>query len=139
MAPSRLYGRPEIDIYKPCDWFNMRSVYIETYGCQMNLADTELLFGHLGRHGYRRTDDPAGADVILVNSCAIREHAEERVVGRLRDLLRHKAGRPDVQLGLAGCMAQHLRDKLLAQLPFVDFIVGPDAYRRLPELLGNPA
>jgi tRNA-2-methylthio-N6-dimethylallyladenosine synthase len=117
----------------------MRSVYIETYGCQMNLADTELLLGHLGRHGYGRTDDPAGADVILINTCAIREHAEERVVGRLGDLVRHKARRPDVQVGLAGCMAQHLRDTLLAKLPFVDFIVGPDAYRRLPELLGNPA
>jgi tRNA-2-methylthio-N6-dimethylallyladenosine synthase len=118
---------------------NMRSVYIETYGCQMNLADSELLFGHLGRHGYQRTDDPAGADVILINTCAIREHAEERVVGRLGDLVRHKARRPDVQLGIAGCMAQHLRDSLMARLPFVDFVVGPDAYRRLPELLGNPA
>ncbi len=117
----------------------MRSVYIETYGCQMNLADTELLFGHLGRHGYQRTDDPAGADVILINTCAIREHAEERVIGRLGDLVRHKAGRPDVQLGVAGCMAQHLRDRLMARLPFVDFIVGPDAYRHLPELLGNAA
>jgi len=117
----------------------MRSVYIETYGCQMNLADTELLFGHLGRHGYRRTDDPAGADVILINTCAIREHAEERVVGRLGDLMRHKAQRPNVQLGIAGCMAQHLRDTLMARLPFVDFVVGPDAYRRLPELLGHPA
>jgi tRNA-2-methylthio-N6-dimethylallyladenosine synthase len=117
----------------------MRSIYIETYGCQMNLADTELLFGHLGRHGYQRTDDPAGADVILLNTCAIREHAEERVIGRLGDLVRHKARRPDVQLGLAGCMAQHLRATLMAKLPFVDFIVGPDAYRRLPELLGHPA
>jgi tRNA-2-methylthio-N6-dimethylallyladenosine synthase len=117
----------------------MRRVYIETYGCQMNLADSELLFGHLGRHGYRRTDDPAGADVILINTCAIREHAEERVVGRLGDLVRHKARRPDVQLGVAGCMAQHLRDSLMAKLPFVDFIVGPDAYRRLPEMLGSSA
>jgi tRNA-2-methylthio-N6-dimethylallyladenosine synthase len=117
----------------------MRSVYIETYGCQMNLADTELLFGHLGRHGYQRTDDPAGADVILLNTCAIREHAEERVVGRLGDLVRHKARRPGVQLGLAGCMAQHLRDTLMGRLPFLDFIVGPDTYRRLPELLGNAA
>jgi tRNA-2-methylthio-N6-dimethylallyladenosine synthase len=115
----------------------MRNVYIETYGCQMNLADTELLFGHLGRHGYRRTVDPAGADVILINTCAIREHAEARVVGRLGDLMRHKARRPGVQLGVAGCMAQHVRDRLLAQLPFVDFIVGPDGYRRLPELLGR--
>ncbi len=113
----------------------MRRVYIETYGCQMNLADTELLFGHLGAHGYERADDPDVADVILLNSCAIREHAEDRVVGRLRDLGRVKGRRSGVQLGLAGCMAQHLRDRLLARLPFVDFIIGPDAYRRLPELL----
>ncbi len=117
----------------------MRSVYIETYGCQMNLADTELLLGHLSRSSYRRADEPACADVILLNTCAIRAHAEERVLGRLQALVRYKARRPEVQLGLAGCMAQHLRDTLMAQLPFVDFIVGPDAYRRLPEMLGNPA
>ena len=114
----------------------MRSVYIETYGCQMNLADTELLFGHLGQHGYRRAASAAEADVILLNTCAIREHAEERVLGRLGELVRHKARRPNIQLGIAGCMAQHVRDRLLAKIPFVDFIIGPDAYRRLPEVLG---
>jgi len=112
-------------------------VYIETYGCQMNVADSELLLGQLGRHGYRRTDDPAEADVILLNTCAIREHAEERIVGRLGDLVRYKSRRPEVQLGIAGCMAQHVRDTLLDKLRFVDFVVGPDAYRRLPELLGR--
>jgi tRNA-2-methylthio-N6-dimethylallyladenosine synthase len=114
----------------------MRKVYVETYGCQMNLADTELLFGQLGRHGYGRTDTPEDADVMLLNTCAIREHAEERVIGRLGDLVRHKSRRPGVQLGIAGCMAQHVRDRLMERLPFVDFVVGPDAYRRLPELLG---
>jgi len=115
----------------------MRAVYVETYGCQMNLADTELLLGHLGRSGYSRTDDPGAADVILLNTCAIREHAEERVMGRLGELGKHKAARPDVQLGLAGCMAQHLRDKLLVKAPLVDFVVGPDSYRRLPEMLAQ--
>ena len=114
-----------------------RHVYIETYGCQMNLADTELLFGHLRRSGYTRTDDPSNADVILLNTCAIREHAEERVIGRLGDLVRHKNERTGVQIGLAGCMAQHHRDRLMERAPFVDFVVGPDAYRRLPELLGG--
>ena len=117
----------------------MRKVYIETYGCQMNVADTELLLGQLGRHGYHRTDQAAEADVLLLNTCAIREHAEERVIGRLGALVRHKASRPGIQLGIAGCMAQHVRDKLLARLPFVDFVVGPDSYRRLPELLGAAA
>ena len=115
----------------------MRAVYVETYGCQMNLADTELLLGHLGRNGYRRTEDPNTADVILLNTCAIREHAEERVMGRLGELQHHKSRRPDVQLGLAGCMAQHLKDKLSERAPFVDFVVGPDSYRRLPELLSQ--
>jgi len=115
----------------------MRSIYIETYGCQMNLADTELLLGHFGRHGYCRTGSPAEADVILLNTCAIREHAEDRVLGRLGELARHKVGQPHVQLGVAGCMAQHVRERLLEQIPFVDFIVGPDSYRRLPAVLGE--
>jgi tRNA-2-methylthio-N6-dimethylallyladenosine synthase len=115
----------------------MPKLYIETYGCQMNLADTEVLLGHLGQHGYRRTASPTDADVILLNTCAIRGHAEERVLGRLAELVRHKARRPDVQLGIAGCMAQHVRDRLLAKIPFVDFVVGPDAYRRLPDLLAE--
>jgi tRNA-2-methylthio-N6-dimethylallyladenosine synthase len=113
----------------------MPTVYIETYGCQMNVADTELMLGHLAAHGYRRTAAPEHADVILLNTCAIREHAEARVVGRLGELARHKRRRPDVRLGVTGCMAQHLREKLRARAPWVDVLVGPDGYRRLPELL----
>jgi tRNA-2-methylthio-N6-dimethylallyladenosine synthase len=115
----------------------MPSVYIETYGCQMNLADSELIGGHLARSGYTRATDPDHADVILVNTCAIREHAEERVFGRLGDLARQKIRRPHVQIGLAGCMAQHFRDRLLDRTPHLDFVVGPDGYRRLPALLGG--
>ena len=114
-----------------------RRVYVETYGCQMNLADTELLLGLFRQGGYDPVAEPEQADVILLNTCAIREHAEERVVGRLGDLFRHKARRPDLQLGIVGCMAQHVRDRLLARLPFVDFVVGPDAYRRLPQVLNE--
>ncbi len=116
----------------------MRRIYIETYGCQMNLADTELMLGHLGRNGYTRALEPESADVLLLNTCAIREGAEERIIGRLGQLARFKHRRPNVQLGIAGCMAQHVRDQLLTRLSFVDFVVGPDAYRRLPELLGHP-
>ena len=117
----------------------MPSVYIETYGCQMNLADTELMRGHLARSGYTAAADPADADVILLNTCAIREHAEERIYGRLGALAQHKVRRPHVQIGLAGCMAQHFRDRLLDRSPHLDFVVGPDAYRRLPSLLsGDP-
>lgn len=117
----------------------MPSVYIETYGCQMNLADTEVVRGHLARAGYTAASDPAAADVILLNTCAIREHAEARIEGRLGALARHKLARPHVRIGVAGCMAQHVRDKLLERAPHLDFVVGPDAYRRLPSLLeGDP-
>jgi tRNA-2-methylthio-N6-dimethylallyladenosine synthase len=114
-----------------------RRVYIETYGCQMNLADSELMLGHLAACGYMRTADPEAADVILLNTCAIREHAEERVLARLATLARHKRERPDVKLGLTGCMVQHLRTRLLAQAPYLDLLAGPDAYRNLPALLGT--
>jgi tRNA-2-methylthio-N6-dimethylallyladenosine synthase len=113
----------------------MPTVYIETYGCQMNVADTELILGHLAAHGYRRTQVPDAADVILLNTCAIREHAEARVLGRLGELARHKRARPEVRLGVTGCMAQHLRARLREHAPWVDLLVGPDGYRRLPELL----
>jgi tRNA-2-methylthio-N6-dimethylallyladenosine synthase len=136
-APAALHAAPglSISIVRP----PMPSVYIETYGCQMNVADTELMRGQLARSGYTAASDPAAADVILLNTCAIREHAEERIFGRLGALAQHKLRRPHVQIGLAGCMAQHFRDRLLDRTPHLDFVVGPDAYRRLPALLsGDP-
>ena len=98
-----------------------RTVYIETYGCQMNIADTELILGLLKPQGYESTPAPEGADVILLNTCAIREHAEERIIGRLGDLVQYKARNPSVVLGLTGCMAQHHRDALLDKAPFLEF------------------
>ena len=114
-----------------------RSVYIETYGCQMNIADTELILGLLKPHGYEPTRTPEGADVILLNTCAIRERAEERIIGRLGDFIKYKARKPGVVLGLTGCMAQHHRETLLDKAPFLDLVLGPDAYRNLPELLAQ--
>jgi tRNA-2-methylthio-N6-dimethylallyladenosine synthase len=113
-----------------------RTVFIETYGCQMNVADSELIAGVLAARGYRAVASPELADVILLNTCAIREHAETRVAQRVRQLIseRRRADRR-VRIGLAGCMAQHHRDRLLEVVPGLDFIVGPDAYRRLPDLL----
>jgi tRNA-2-methylthio-N6-dimethylallyladenosine synthase len=113
----------------------MPSVYIETYGCQMNVADTELMLGQLAVHGWQRTDSPEAADAILLNTCAIRENAEVRVLGRLGELARHKRRRPSVRLGVTGCMAQHLRRSLAERAPWVDLLVGPDGYRQLPALL----
>ena len=114
-----------------------RSVYIETYGCQMNIADTELILGLLKPHGYESTPTPDGADVILLNTCAIRERAEERIIGRLGDFVKYKARKPGVVLGLTGCMAQHHREALLDKAPFLDLVLGPDAYRNLPALLAQ--
>ena len=112
-----------------------RRVYIETYGCQMNVADTELMLGVLGRNGYVATDDPAAADLMLVNTCAVRDNAEQRVVGRMGELKRYK--RPGVVLGVVGCMAQRLGQRLLDDAPHVDLVIGPDGYRALPELVGS--
>ncbi len=112
-----------------------KGLYVETYGCQMNLADSELIVGALARHGYTAVAAPEDADVVLLNTCAIREHAEQRVAQRVRQLI---AGRRDdrrVRVGLAGCMAQHHRERLLELIPGLDFVVGPDGYRRLGELL----
>jgi len=84
-------------------------VYLETYGCQMNIADSQTVTAILRRAGYTTTDNAGEADVILLNTCAIREHAEERVLGRLSDLARLKSAHPERKLGLLGCMAQHNR------------------------------
>ncbi len=111
-----------------------KRVYIETYGCQMNVADSELMFGLLGRDGYVRTEEPAEADVMLVNTCAVRDNAEQRVIGRMGELQRHK--RAGDVLGVVGCMAQRLGPRLLQQVPRVDLVVGPDAYRNLGQLIG---
>jgi len=113
----------------------MRRVYIETYGCQMNVSDSELMFGVLGREGYVRTEDPAEADVLLLNTCAVRDHAEQRVLGRMGELKRYK--RPGDVLGVVGCMAQRLGPKLLERVPQVDLVIGPDGYRGLPELIAQ--
>ena len=110
-------------------------VFIETYGCQMNLADSELMGGILLENGFSQADSQEDADVILINTCAVRENAEDRVFGRLSHLLQYKHENPELVLGVAGCMAEHLRDKIVEKAPYVDLVIGPDAYRNLPEML----
>jgi tRNA-2-methylthio-N6-dimethylallyladenosine synthase len=109
--------------------------YVETYGCQMNVADTDMVWGLLAKGGYRRTDDPARADLILINTCAVREKAEERVFQRT-SMLSH-AARPEVVLGVTGCMAEHLKDRIRERAPEVDLVIGPDGYRRLLDHLAE--
>ena len=111
--------------------------YVETYGCQMNIADGELMEGVLEKEGYRIVGAPEEADVILVNTCAIREHAETRVLGRIGQLGGLKRRRPWLVIGVTGCMAQRMGDTLLAKTPAVDLVMGPDGYRHLGEALGT--
>jgi tRNA-2-methylthio-N6-dimethylallyladenosine synthase len=113
----------------------VKRVYLETYGCQMNVADSELMLGVLAAHGYRQTSTPDDADLMLVNTCAVRDNAEQRVIGRVGELQRYK--RPGTVLGVVGCMAQRLGPRLLERVPKLDLVAGPDAYRNLPELVGD--
>ena len=114
-----------------------KKAYVETYGCQMNISDGELMSGVLGSHGYDLVQVPEEADVILVNTCAIREHAEQRVLGRVAHLNGLKEANPGMLLGVTGCMAQRMGDDLLEKAPYVDLIIGPDGYRSLPDALGR--
>ena len=113
------------------------SYFIETYGCQMNVADSELVEGLLQKQGYTQSKSLEAADVIFVNTCSVREHAEEKVHSQLGryDLIKQK--RPDVLIGVLGCMAQSLKHDILENRPYVDIVLGPDSYRRLPELLAR--
>ena len=117
----------------------MKRVYIETYGCQMNVADSALMEHLLAGAGFVPTTSMAEASLILVNTCAIRERAEERVVNRLRVLGQLKRTRPDLVLGVTGCVPKHRGEALLQELPEVDLFVGPDSYRRLAELVEEAA
>ena len=109
------------------------TVYIETYGCQMNVSDTELMLGKLTESGYESVEQPDGADVILINTCAIRDHAEQRVIGRLGEMKSRM--KRDAVLGVTGCMAQRLGSQLLDRARHVSLVIGPDSYRDLPLLI----
>ena len=111
----------------------MKKVYIETYGCQMNVADTEVVFSILEKHGYGRTQEMNEADVIMANTCSIRDNAEQRILGRIEQFVLQRRHR-DVIIGILGCMAERMKEQLLSSGK-VDLVAGPDTYRHLPELL----
>jgi tRNA-2-methylthio-N6-dimethylallyladenosine synthase len=111
------------------------TVYIETYGCQMNVSDSELMLGKMAASGYDEVHSPEAADVILVNTCAIREHAEQRVIGRLGEM--KSKMKKDAVLGVTGCMAQRLGPQILKSAKHVSLVIGPDGYRSLPLLVEN--
>mgnify|MGYP002849388385 CR=1 FL=1 len=109
--------------------------FIETYGCQMNVYDSELVASLLEKTGYTKTDEISNADAIFLNTCAIREKAEETIHNKLTNLHQLKRQNPQLILGVLGCMAQNLKNDLLESKPYVDVILGPDSYRRIPDII----
>ena len=112
-----------------------RKLLLESYGCQMNFSDSEIVASILAQEGFSTTRDPEEADLVLLNTCAIRDNAEQRIRGRLDYLRSVKKRKPEMQIGVLGCMAERLREKLLDEEKLVDMVVGPDAYRDLPNLI----
>ncbi len=124
----------KLDTLRPLQGAGKR-LYVETYGCQMNVGDSEILVSILQDEGYRYTENISEADVILVNTCSIRDNAEQRIWGRLKEFQRYKKKNPKLIVGIVGCMAERLREKLLSESPIVDVVAGPDSYRDMPRLL----
>lgn len=118
---------------------NGKRLYVETYGCQMNVGDSEILVSIMQDEGYRYTEDIAQADVILVNTCSIRDNAEQRIWGRLREFHRYKRARKGLVVGIVGCMAERLREELFERETVVDVVAGSDSYRELPRLVAAAA
>ncbi|MBX9640324.1 MAG: radical SAM protein, partial [Mycobacteriaceae bacterium] len=116
---------------------NTRRVYLETFGCQMNELDSQLVTSQLGSLGYQFTTDQATAGVVLYNTCSVREHAEQKVWSRLGELAIRKQGEPALVVGVLGCMAEREGPALLKRMPVVDVMVGPGELDKLPGLLDN--
>ncbi len=114
-----------------------RKLYIESYGCQMNFSDSEIVASILRKEGFVTTSKQEEAELILLNTCSIRDNAEQKVRNRLAHLTVSKKNRPDVKIGILGCMAERLKTKLLEEEKIVDMVVGPDAYRDLPNLINE--
>jgi tRNA-2-methylthio-N6-dimethylallyladenosine synthase len=115
----------------------LKKVYIETYGCQMNVADSEVVVSILQKAGYIRSENIDEAGLILINTCSIRDNAEQRIWGRLHAISHLRKKRKDLKIGIIGCMAERLKEKLLETEQLVDLVVGPDAYRELPILVAE--
>src|SRR5436309_2413121 len=114
-----------------------KKLYIETVGCQMNVLDSELVVGSLRRQGYEIAHEPSEADVILFNTCSVRQHAEDKVYSALGRLRQHKHHYPDKVIGVLGCMAQREQEAILKRAPHVDIICGTGQLAKLPELIAE--
>ncbi len=114
-----------------------KKLYVETYGCQMNFADTEIVNGIMGKSGYDITENIDDSAIILINTCSIREMAEARVLQRLTEIKKYKKRNPKLVVGIIGCMAERLKRDLITKKGVVDLVLGPDEYRKLPSLIDN--
>jgi tRNA-2-methylthio-N6-dimethylallyladenosine synthase len=114
-----------------------KKMYLESYGCQMNFSDSEIVASIMAENNYVPTTALEEADVVFINTCSIRDNAEQKVRGRLQVFRQHKKHKPDMVIGVLGCMAERLKAKLLEQEKLVDLVVGPDAYKDLPNLLSQ--
>ena len=127
----------EVRVTAPTRTGRQRKLYIESYGCQMNFSDSEIVSSILFDEGFDTTDDLASADLVLLNTCSIREKAEQTVRMRLSQINSHKKRNPGLLVGVLGCMAERLKSKFLEEEKIVDLVVGPDAYRDLPQLISQ--
>ena len=116
---------------------NGKTFYIESYGCQMNFSDSEIVAAILTESGFSCTQDYHEADIVLLNTCAIRDNAEQRVRNRLKNLSVVKKRNKAAMIGILGCMAERLKEQLLEEEKLVDLVAGPDSYRHLPGLIGE--
>ena len=117
-------------------WMKMKNVYIETYGCQMNQADSGIVAKVLKENNFNLVSTDKEADVILINTCAVRDNAEKRIHNRVHDLQSLKKKKPYLQIGILGCMAERLKDSLVKE-DKVDIVAGPDSYRKIADLIDN--
>jgi len=115
----------------------MNKVYIETYGCQMNEYDTEIVKSILTKNDYKIIDKPDDAEIIFLNTCSVRENAHQKVHQRINVLKQLRRAKKDLLMGVLGCMAQNLRQDLLEDNVGVDIIAGPDSYKKLPQIISN--
>ncbi|MBR5808356.1 MAG: tRNA (N6-isopentenyl adenosine(37)-C2)-methylthiotransferase MiaB, partial [Alistipes sp.] len=111
-----------------------KKIFIETYGCQMNFGDSEIVVSIMQEEGYFYTEKIEEADIILINTCSVRDNAEQRIWGRLSEMRRLRRKKPTLLVGIIGCMAERLKEELLESGTGVDIVAGPDTYRDLPKL-----
>jgi tRNA-2-methylthio-N6-dimethylallyladenosine synthase len=137
LAPVASEGNEPMKVTAETSTGKNRKLYIESYGCQMNFSDSEIVASILQKEGFDTTSDLAQADLVFLNTCSIREKAEQTVRNRLQHIQGFKKKKPEMMVGILGCMAERLKTKLLEEEKIVDLVAGPDAYRDLPKLVSQ--